>query len=191
MTGTLILVAGPSGAGKDTLITAAREKLSGDPRYVFPRRLVTRSADPGLEDHDTIGWDDFRHGVKTGAFALSWQAHGLGYALPGSIATDLSAGRVVVANVSRSVIATALTLFPQARVLIVDADAPIRASRLATRGRETATDVAERLTRDNVALPPEVRAVTIDNSGDLAAAVEAFLAEIRNVPGPRPSTGSG
>lgn len=53
MPGRLDLVVGPSGAGKDMLIRLARAALACEPRYVFPRRLVTRppSAD---EDNDPI-----------------------------------------------------------------------------------------------------------------------------------------
>ena len=50
----LVLVVGPSGAGKDTLINAAKAALAGDDRFVFPRRVVTRPAVTALEDHDTV-----------------------------------------------------------------------------------------------------------------------------------------
>ena len=38
----LVLVVGPSGAGKDTLIAKAQAALKGDLRFAFVRRVVTR-----------------------------------------------------------------------------------------------------------------------------------------------------
>ena len=72
MPGCLVLVVGPSGAGKDTLIRLARAALAGDPRYVFPRRLVTRppSAD---EDNDQI--DEAAFADLQAQAALGVQAH--------------------------------------------------------------------------------------------------------------------
>src|SRR4051794_27802821 len=43
--GILVLVVGPSGAGKDTLLRLARDALAGDIRFLFPHRHVTRRSD--------------------------------------------------------------------------------------------------------------------------------------------------
>ncbi|MGA7013248.1 MAG: phosphonate metabolism protein/1,5-bisphosphokinase (PRPP-forming) PhnN, partial [Pseudolabrys sp.] len=50
--GRLVLVVGPSGAGKDTVITGAKAACAADSTFVFPRRVVTRPASDA-EDHDT------------------------------------------------------------------------------------------------------------------------------------------
>ena len=56
--GRLVVVVGPSGAGKDTLIAGARLRLAGDPTIVFPLRIVTRTAS-AAEHHQIISDRDF------------------------------------------------------------------------------------------------------------------------------------
>lgn len=179
--GTLVLVVGPSGAGKDTLIGAAQRAMRDDARFVFPRRIVTRDAVAALEDHDSLERRDFALARARGEFALDWEAHGLSYALPGSVDAEVAAGRVVVANASRRVLPAAVDKYPRARVVLVSAALEIRARRLAGRGRETPADIAARLRREGAPVPPGVPAVVIDNSGALEAGIAAFLAALREL----------
>lgn len=169
----LVLVVGPSGAGKDTLLKGARAALADDPGFRFVRRTITRPADPEGEDHEPVTEDAF---VKR-AFALRWGAHGLRYGIPVDIETDLARGAIVVANVSRGVITEAAARYPT-RVILVTAPATVLARRLASRGREDAADIASRLARD-VAVPADVRCDTVINDGTLAEGVERFVAALR------------
>src|SRR5580692_8194818 len=95
----LVLVVGPSGAGKDTLLDAARRAVADDPRFRFVRRVITRPAEAGGEAHEAVTDAEF----ATRDFALAWQAHGLRYGIPADIAADLQSGRVLVANSSRGI----------------------------------------------------------------------------------------
>lgn len=174
MTGRLILVVGPSGAGKDSLIDAAREALAGHPDYLFPRRIITRESDPGSETHFTLSETEFAQQQAAGAFFLSWGAHGLSYALPGAIADALTAGRTVVANVSRAVIEEARRKHPATTVVVVTAPPEVLAERLKARGREDAADVQGRLVRA-AEQPGGPGVVTVMNDGSLEAAVTRFL----------------
>ncbi len=63
--GRLILVVGPSGAGKDTIIDGAKEACAGNPAIVFPRRVVTRAVS-ATEDHDTLDDAAFDRAVNDG-----------------------------------------------------------------------------------------------------------------------------
>jgi ribose 1,5-bisphosphokinase len=168
----LVLVVGPSGAGKDTLLDAALVALSEDPRFRFVRRVITRPALAGGEAHEAVTEAQF----ATRDFALSWQAHGLRYGIPTAIASDLQAGRVVVANVSRGVIAEAARRF-QVQVIEITAPPDVLAARLAARGRESAADVAARLTR-NVALPEEIPVETVLNDATIQIGTARFLAAL-------------
>jgi phosphonate metabolism protein PhnN/1,5-bisphosphokinase (PRPP-forming) len=173
--GTLHLVVGPSGAGKDTLIDAAR---LARPDLLVPRRIITRPAEAGGEIHETMTPEAFRAAAEAGGFALYWHAHGLDYGIPASAAAALAEGRPVLANVSRTVIDAARAAFAPVRVLFVTAPVAVLAQRLAARGRETAEAIAGRLARAPLAPPqgPDVRVV--DNGGDRATGVAAFLAAL-------------
>ena len=71
--GHLILVVGPSGAGKDTLIAGARAACVGDRSVVFPGRVITRPS-TASEDHDSISQETFAQAVAVGDFSLWWDA---------------------------------------------------------------------------------------------------------------------
>src|SRR5205807_116386 len=105
-----------------------------------------------------------------------WQAHGLRYGIPVDIIGDVMRGIIVVANVSRTVIARAVQQYP-VRVIEVTAPPDVLAARLASRGRESAGDVAARLTRD-VALPEGVEVVRVVNDGSLEDGVDRFLSAL-------------
>jgi phosphonate metabolism protein PhnN/1,5-bisphosphokinase (PRPP-forming) len=173
-TGTLFLVVGPSGAGKDSLIDGARGRLAGDPDFVFARRVITRPVEAGGEAHQAVSDEAFRAMERAGAFALSWHAHRLGYGLPRAIEADLHAGHNVVANVSRTVIEAARHRFPNVRVIHVTAPAEVLAARLAARGRESAADIEERLARSDTDQPEGPDVVTVANDAGLDAGIEAF-----------------
>lgn len=166
MAGTFIAIVGPSGVGKDSLIDFARERLAAGGEVVFVRRVVTRPADGGSEDHDSMEEADFLAAEAAGAFALSWTAHGLHYGLPIALDTDLAAGRVVVANLSRRVIPALLARYPEAVVVSVTASREVLARRLAARGRETPAAIRARLERDIGDDLPGT-ALRLDNSGSL------------------------
>lgn len=157
----LVAVVGPSGAGKDTLMGLARARLAGDARFVFVQRAITRPAQAGGEDHRAVSAADFAAERAAGGFALWWDAHGLSYGIPRVIEHDMAAGRVVVANLSRGVLADAATRY-RLRVLVITAPVAVLAARLAARGREDAADIAARLARE-AALPEGLEIVTVMN----------------------------
>jgi phosphonate metabolism protein PhnN/1,5-bisphosphokinase (PRPP-forming) len=165
----LILVVGPSGAGKDTLLAAAREMLRDDARFRFVRRVITRPADASGEDHEAVSEQEF----AVREFVLQWRAHGLRYGIPADAVGD---GCIAVANVSRTIIADAARRFP-VRVIEVTAPPEVLAARLAARGREAGSDVAARLAR-SVVLPPEVPVERVVNDGALGDGVARFVAAL-------------
>lgn len=171
----LVLVVGPSGAGKDTLLDLVRAELADDTRVRFMRREITRPASAGGEDHIAITAAEFD--ARRDQYALSWQAHGLGYGIQADIADDLAAGHVVVANISRAMILAAAEKFP-VTVLEITAPPAVLAARLAARGRETAADIAARLARE-VPLPDGVPIIRVINDASPAEGAAAIIAALR------------
>jgi len=144
--GRLVLVVGPSGAGKDTLIDLARVACRNDDTIVFARRVVTREAS-SFEDNAQASPAAFQRAIADGLFAIHWQAHGLSYALPSAIDDDIMAGRTVVANVSRTVIDALRAAYADVVVVLVTAPADVLAARLASRQRPSDGAAAARLGR--------------------------------------------
>jgi ribose 1,5-bisphosphokinase len=172
--GRVVLVVGPSGSGKDTLIEAARVTLAADARYVFPRRIVTR---PASEAEDNVEADEraFLDVRARGGFSLSWNAHGHWYGIPATIEADLARGATVVINVSRTVLAEARRRWPDVTVVEIVAPREVLARRIAARARPSDGAGDTRLARRFEPGDGPSADRTIDNGSDLDTAVSAFL----------------
>ena len=174
--GTLFLVVGPSGVGKDSLIDGARRRLAGEPAYHFPKRAITRPTDAGGEDHQALTTAAFEHLETSGGLMLSWRAHGHRYGIPISAEQALADGRSVIVNVSRQVIDQARARWSPLRVILIAAPSNVLAARLASRGREKADDIERRLQRASayVISGDDVREVV--NADELERVIEWFVA---------------
>lgn len=186
MRGTLILVVGPSGAGKDTLIAGATARLAGDRRFLFARRAITRPAGAGAEDHEPIERGMFEALRAADGFLLAWEAHGFGYGLPAALDAALAAGTHVVANVSRTVLAEAQGRFPPVAVVAVEAPPELLAARLAARGREQDAAVAARLAREGAGIPEGIAPIALANDGTIEAGIARFLAALEGIAQTKP-----
>jgi ribose 1,5-bisphosphokinase len=152
--GKLVLVVGPSGAGKDTLLGLVRAACADDGNIVFPRRVVTREASSS-EDNEQMSPDAFQHALEQGKFAMNWEAHGHCYALPRAIDDDIRAGRTVVVNVSRTVVGETRRGYADVAVVSITAPSDVLAARLAMRARSSDGKIEQRLARivDDAAAP--------------------------------------
>ncbi len=172
-TGTLIVVVGPSGAGKDSVINYALDRLDGL-RVGRVRRVITRADDAGGEDHEAISVAGFEERRTLGAFAVSWSAHGLHYGIPKETKTQLLAGETLIANGSRSALPLFRATFWPLKIVNIIASPEVLAKRLMARGRENEEEIFNRLSRRVPTLAHEPDVTTIDNSGPLEIAGEAL-----------------
>jgi ribose 1,5-bisphosphokinase len=176
--GRLVLVVGPSGAGKDTLLRLAQAACVDDPEIVFPRRVVTRASSAD-EDNIAVSPEEFGRARDHGDFAVHWDAHGHSYALPLEINDDIRAGRAVVANVSRTVIAALRRAYANVIVVAITAPPDVLAQRLAARARHSDGNITDRLVRsvDDAAANADV---TILNAGSAQYHGRQLVRVIRN-----------
>ncbi|WFU49960.1 phosphonate metabolism protein/1,5-bisphosphokinase (PRPP-forming) PhnN [Sinorhizobium terangae] len=174
--GGLIVVVGPSGAGKDSVMGFAARHFAYRPDILFVRRVITRPSDAGSEVHESVSTAEFEDMSRSGAFAVSWQAHGLSYGVPVEIADRVASGMTAIVNGSRAALPAIREAFGTIAVALVTADPAVLAKRLAERGRESEEDVLRRLTRQtpDIIAGPDV--TVIDNSGRLDVAGQRFVA---------------
>ena len=171
--GRVVLLVGPSGAGKDAVLQEARCQLAGRTQFTFARRVVTRDAD-GSEDHDCVSASEFAARLRQGRFALNWQAHGLQYGIGVEIDEAVCRGGYVLLNASRTIVASARARYRNVAVVLIDAPAELRADRLSKRRREHGPDLAARLARATGFKRTDADLI-IENAGALTVAARALV----------------
>jgi ribose 1,5-bisphosphokinase len=159
--GRLILVVGPSGAGKDTLLGLAKAACADHGNIVFPRRVITRQASAS-EDNEEVSAGTFEAALARDEYAMHWEAHGHRYALSRAIDDEIRAGHTVVANVSRTIIAAMRRAYAEVAVISITAPPHVLAERLAMRSRSSDGKIENRLSRTVDETAPDV---TIVNTG--------------------------
>ena len=184
MSGVWVFVCGASGAGKDSVMAWAQQRLTERPDIVFSRRVVTREAQTGADD-TAVTLAQFDALRLNGGLSWHWQAHDLCYGIGAHYATAVQEGNVVVVNGSREHVQS---LAPDAAVRLVQimAEPQQLANRLAQRGRDDPQAVHSRLSR-NARFNSLQTHHTIYNQGALADAGQqllAYLTDGLNTAGP-------
>lgn len=177
MSGNFFFVVGPSGAGKDSLLSGVQPLLPPG-RFIFARRVITREAVAHTEDHDSCSEAEFLAREKNGHFLITWQAHGLMYGLPASLLDAIASGMHVIANGSRNMIEPLQRKVPSLKVIEVNAPLEVLRSRLNSRSRESPEEIERRLQRASLALPSGVPSVRVMNDLSLDIGVSRLKAAL-------------
>ena len=144
----LVIISGPSGVGKDTIIAALRRR-SRDPDYHYVVTCTTRGPRPG--EVDGVSY----HFLETGAFTalrdggelLEWaEVHGNWYGTPRRQVVDaLRAGRDVILKIDVQGAQAVKSRVPDALlVFLVPPSMEALFSRLRSRATETADELEVR-----------------------------------------------
>ena len=168
----VILVVGPSGAGKDTLIRHAKHHFAQVGRIDFARRYITRPPDQN-EDNYFVDESAFRLLESARFFISTWNAHSYRYGIPGNIITDENNG-AVLCSVSRSSIIDFESKCNSVTTIHVTVKKDVLFERLLKRGRETEEEIEKRLLQaDKPFLSNNL--ITFDNSMSLYSCTHSFI----------------
>lgn len=184
MTGRLIYCMGPSGAGKDSLLDWLRMHLPTPSPVHWAQRTISRATMPGGEAHESVVPEAFAALRSEQAFALHWEANGLGYGIRHAQLAPLAQGRWVLLNGSRAYLPEALARFPNLVAVHITAGPQVLRERLLSRGRETPEEVEARVQRAMAfMLPPGTASLEVHNNGTLSAAGQQLLHALGQLPG--------
>ena len=151
-TGRLVYCMGPS--GKDSLLGWLRTHLPQPCPVHWAQRTISRAATSGGEAHDSVSPQAFVALCSEHAFALHWQANGLGYGVRHAQLAPLAQGHWVLLNGSRAYLPAALARFPDLVAVHITASPQVLRERLLSRGRETREEVEARVQRALAYTPP-------------------------------------
>lgn len=178
--GLLFVLSAPSGAGKDSLINAAREQ--GMNFFVVPS-MTTRAPRPGETEgnpYHFVSRERFEEMVSNDELIEYAHVHGNWYGQPRQLILDhLSEGQDVLLKIDVQGAATVHKKIPGAiLIFLVPESLEVLASRLVHRNTETAEELAQRLenARAELAQRDWFDYVIINRQGRLAEAVEQLWA---------------
>ncbi len=173
--GTLFLVVGNSGSGKDSIISGV---LRGYPshlkRIYAPKRYITRPPSK-FENNNFITPEEFREMEKNEIFVLKWHIYDLDYGIHKEIEDYLENGHPVVINVSRTIVKEARKKFENVKVIFIEVPFETSYQRIKDRKRESEDLLKARIERARLNQKFPDADFIIDNSGDLDDAVNQFL----------------
>ena len=171
----LIYLMGPSGAGKDSVLDAARARLMAK-RVRIARRVITRSVEAVGEDAVGVTQPAFELMHAQGEFALAWRANGLAYGIPSYIDGWMAEGWHVLVNGSREYLVQARARYPDLLPVLLSVTPQVLRERLVRRGREAPDEIERRLVRNPQLQLTELEGVlVVDNSTSLEDAVGNLL----------------
>lgn len=169
----IVLIVGPSGVGKDSLLKHAKKSLNNEVNFV--NRYITRKPDLNESNFyvDDYAFEILKH---NSFFISSWKAHNNFYGIAkSSIETGLN-----IISISRSKIKDFENTSNNVFTINITVPKEILQKRLENRGRETKSEIKERLNRSYEKIDA-TNLIEFDNTKPLEQSSEEFIKLLRNL----------
>ena len=178
--GKLCVIIGPSGSGKDTLISGAKLLLNNEKRYVFAQREITRPQTDDVEDHIEISKNEFKQKDLANEYSLSWFANGLRYGVT-RIDEYMNQEKFIVLNGSRGALKDIRRKYKDAVIIQVEVPTKLLRERLRSRGREDSLEMDARLARGVALKILDPTVINFTNDKPIQESINEFVAILRNL----------
>ena len=168
MSGKLVILSGPSGVGKDTIIDAWREINPRVERVVATTTRAPRAGEENGIDYNFLTIPEFQTKAADGEFLEFKEVHGNWYATPlTEMENLLNAGRIAILKIDVQGALHAMTLRKDATsVFILPPSMEELEQRIRNRGTDDPAVIEQRLenAQDEVAMAPKYhhRIVNLD-----------------------------
>lgn len=174
----IVLIVGPSGVGKDTLLKYAKEIYKENINFV--KRYITRVADTNENNYFV---DDYAFEVlkNNGYFLSSWNAHGNAYGIPKSFLKN----GVNIISISRARIKDFENSYDNVYTINITIKKELLRQRLFNRGRETLEQIEKRLIRSYEKIEAK-KLIEFDNSRSLEESKKSFINLLEKIKNEKP-----
>jgi len=183
MKGRLIYVVGPSGAGKDSVLSWLRTHTPNSAPVHWAQRTIDRpqSNGPDAENHVPVNARYFEKLLADAEFAMHWDANTHRYGIRTSELMWLNDPTYcVVVNGSRAHLPTVTRDYPGLTLVHITASTEVLRQRLVARGRESVEAVEARLQRQiALAVPNGCGFIEISNNTTLDEAGHQLMMKLR------------
>ena len=186
MRGKFLLVVGPSGSGKDTLIKHARSVFPDLGISVSPTTRAPRPGEEGGVDYHFLTEEEFKRRIEAGDF-LEWAQYGGNYygTLRSEVMPAVEAGKFVISDIEVQGARQILSSIPNDVIVFYIDSGPWESlvERIRARAPISDEELTKRYERyqDELSFKKDAHYVITNENGKLEEAKAAFVAAIEAI----------